>query len=869
MREPTTSFCLINARSLRNKSSEFLDFVVDNKFDVVSVCETWLSTDDDAVIAELSPRGYTFKHIPRIGKRGGGVGFLYRSHLNVKVHTQVNNFTSFEMMQMDVIENSKSMHLVVIYRPPRSSVPFTCFLEEFSNLLDDCLFKQSSLVIAGDFNIHVDTSAPDARELNDVLDSYGLQQHIQQPTHIRGHTLDLLISRKETDIIVLSDVNVIDGISDHSAITCHLHVRSQKSSRQTVVSRNIQSVKASCFMEDLDKASLTNKCMLTNTDIAVNNYNSILEETLTKREYNSERIKDCSGDSKRLFKIASDLLNRKQKSPLPTHTSALDLASRFNKFFTNKVDAIRASLPDVRRPSGARQTATVMDTLTATNEDEVRRILSGSPAKSCKLDPIPTSLLKKCFSAIVPAMTNIINTSLATGVVPADLKRAIVRPTLKKPGMDTESLQSFRPISNLSYLSKVLERVAFSQLSEYLYDNMLLDSHQSAYRPNHSVETLLTNLADDVLQQMDRGNVTALILLDMSSAFDTVDHDILLDQLFSLGVSGTALRWFTSYLTNRHQSVIIGDALSQESSLIYGVPQGSVGGPLLFSLYLQPIGSIIKSHGIGYHCYADDIQLYVSFPPTSTSMSLAVRRLEACIKDIHEWMCASGLKLNQQKTEVIVLGSKQMLGKVDMKDLGIHVGDNVVYPSPQTRNLGVIFDVNMSFNAHVSHISRSIRYQLRNLSFIRSYLTRSATEQLVHALISSRLDFCNSLLLGLSQRQLSKLQRLQNSAARLVTLTKKSCHITPVLQSLHWLQVEKRIIFKVLLLVYHTVHGSSPLYLQNSIHLYQPPRRLRSAGQKPNTWVSTLGKISSILSPNEEFNQQESRYDCLMPCDWF
>ncbi|XP_072182185.1 uncharacterized protein [Diadema setosum] len=227
----------------------------DNKFDVVSICETWLSyTDDDAVIAELSPRGYTFKHFPRIGKRGGGVGFLYRSHLNVKVHTQVNNFKSFEMVQMDVIENSKSMHLVVIYRPPRSSVPFRCFLEEFSNLLDDCLFKQSSLVIAGDFNIHVDTSAPDARELIDVLDSYGLQQHIQQPTHIRGHTLDLLISRKETDVIVLSDVSVIDGISDHSAIICHLHITSQKSSRQTIVSRNIQSVKASCFMEDLDKA---------------------------------------------------------------------------------------------------------------------------------------------------------------------------------------------------------------------------------------------------------------------------------------------------------------------------------------------------------------------------------------------------------------------------------------------------------------------------------------------------------------------------------------------------------------------------------------------------------------------------------------
>ncbi len=269
--------------------------------------------------------------------------------------------------------------------------------------------------------------------------------------------------------------------------------------------------------------------------------------------------------------------------------------------------------------------------------------------------------------------------------------------------------------------------------------------------------------------------------------------------------------------------------MSQAIHLAYGVPQGSVGGPLLFSLYLQPVGSIIKAHNIRYHCYADDIQLYVSFPPTCAAMSSATKQMEACIEDINRWMDASGLKLNHQKSELIILGSRQMLNKVATKDSCIHVGNNTVYPSSKTRNLGVIFDTSMSFNDHVSHISRSIRYQLRNLSFVRKYLTRDATEQLVHALISSRLDFCNSLFLSLSQQQMSKLQRLQNSAARLVTLTKKVCHITPVLQSLHWLPIKKRITFKLLLLVYHAVHGSSPIYLQNSIQAYQPSCRLRSS----------------------------------------
>ena len=161
-----------------------------------------------------------------------------------------------------------------------------------------------------------------------------------------------------------------------------------------------------------------------------------------------------------------------------------------------------------------------------------------------------------------------------------------------------------------------------------------------------------------------------------------------------------------------------------------------------------------------------------------------------------------------------------MLDKVNTKGFPIRVGNSSIHSSAKTRNLGIIFDTNMSFRNHICHVSRSIRYQLRNLGFVRKYQSQNATEQLVHALISSRLHFCNSLFVSLPLQQLNKLQRLQNSAARLFTLTKKTCHMTPVLKSLHWLPVEKRITFKVLLLVYHAVHGFSPVYIQNSIQAY-------------------------------------------------
>ena len=269
---------------------------------------------------------------------------------------------------------------------------------------------------------------------------------------------------------------------------------------------------------------------------------------------------------------------------------------------------------------------------------------------------------------------------------------------------------------------------------------------------------------------------------------------------------------------------------SQKLATLFTVfPKGSVGGPLLFSLYLQPVGNIINAHNIKYNCYADDIQLYVSFSPSCAAMLSTEKQLEACIKDRNIWMDSNGLKLNHLKSELIILGSKQMLDEVNTKGFQIRVGNSRIHSSAKTRNLGIIFDINMSFRNHICHVSRSIRYQLRNLGFVRKYLSQNATELLVHGLISSRLDFCNSLFVSLPLQQLNKLQRLQNSAARPVTLTKKTCHMIPVLKSLHWLPVEKHITFKVLLLVYHAVHGFSPVYIQNSIQAYNPPRRLRSS----------------------------------------
>ena len=190
-------------------------------------------------------------------------------------------------------------------------------------------------------------------------------------------------------------------------------------------------------------------------------------------------------------------------------------------------------------------------------------------------------------------------------------------------------------------------------------------------------------------------------------------------------------------------------------------------------------------------------------------------------------MIHSNLKLNECKSEFMLLGSKGMLGKVTKPCFKID--DVELEPKESCRNLGVIFDANMTFHNHISHVAKSVRYQLRNLSHIRKFLSRRATEQIVHSLISSRLDFCNAILNNIPEYQLKRLQRLQNSAARLVTLTKGSSHISPILKELHWLPVHARIDFRIILFVYQSLHGTAPTYIQDLIHRHAPPRQLRSS----------------------------------------
>ena len=295
--------------------------------------------------------------------------------------------------------------------------------------------------------------------------------------------------------------------------------------------------------------------------------------------------------------------------------------------------------------------------------------------------------------------------------------------------------------------------------------NDLYEEYQSSYRQLQSTEASLVSVHDDILRAIDDNKCILLIVLDLSAAFDTVDHEILLRRLSCrLGISGSALQWFCSYLTDCNQKVVVNDVFSKSSFLTCGVQQVSVLGPILFTIYMLPLGEIRRSHGVQYHMCADDCQLYITCD--SPDLNNSISKMESLISDIRVWYSRNMLKLKDFKTEMLVIRSK-FHQNFHFRDISI--GESIISPSPTIWNLGVIMDPTYTMSSHVSHLVQVAFLKLRELSYFRRYLTNESTKTSVHAYITSRLDYCNSLLFGLPQELTMKMQSVMNAAARLVT----------------------------------------------------------------------------------------------------
>ena len=831
-----------------------------------------------ATLKDTCPPNFSSFNHPRLTGRAGGLAIVYRDNFNCST-VDFGTFSSFETFSI-LLKGKMPILCVLIYRPPK----LPGFLKEFAEFLSIVMAQYDRICIVGDFNLHV--CCPSSNLVTDFItlyESFNLIQHITGPTHIKGHTLDLIL----THGISLNDIEDIDfPPSDHKALFFKTVLptfppqppRSSRSrsfkpnsgqkfqqafpvstspppsSVQPSVNDLVNNFNSTCSQILDSIAPFKIKVAKPKTMLWQNNMTKEIKKQCRKAErkwkkdklmsshnnlrdlmfkyqsavknarsdYLSTLIATHSNNSREMFQTIQSVINPPPSQPIE---ASPEKCEEFLKHFLSKIEGIRLQLsPDPSVPIECPSPPSQLTSLTPITLPALLEIVTHMKTTSCSLDIIPTAFLKENIMTVAPTILSIMNRSLSSGIVPSNFKNAVVQPLLKKVSLDPLVLNNFRPISKLPFLSKVLEKIVSNQLITFMNFNTIFEKFQSGFRAMHSTETALLKVTNDLLVNADKGDCSILFLLDLSSAFDTVNHLILIQRLKEVvGINETALEWFRSYLTDRSFSVEIGEASSAPAPFTCGVPQGSILGPLLFTIYMLPIGNIIRSHGIHFHSYADDTQLYIPLKP---GISGNVTHLLACLSDIKKWMSQNFLQLNEAKTEIILFGPP-------MSTLPFHaelgtLSSNITLTA---RSLGVMFDPQLSFNKQITTVVQSCYHQIRNIAKIKSFLSTTDLETVIHAFISSRLDYCNSLYSACNKNTISRLQMVQNSAARLLTNTKKRDHITPILAALHWLPVSYRIDFKILLITFKALHGLAPSYIKDLLVPYKPERNLRSANK--------------------------------------
>ena len=590
-----------------------------------------------------------------------------------------------------------------------------------------------------------------------------------------------------------------------------------------------------------------------------------------RNAYFTAKLESSEGDARKTYEIVNYLLdNHSVKRKLPDQDDNVKLSNSFSKYFTNKVSEIYKAIKEENQKNDykpvlydALQVAPCFSAFAIPSFYDLYHIIRSMNNKSCELDPLPMSIFKQLLPQLLPAVLHIITLSLSKGLFPMDLKFALVKPQLKSNTLDHNVLHNYRPVSNISFLSKILESVVLKQLSEYLESNQLLCRVQSAYRTLHSCETAIVKVHNDIVSKLDKGNNVVLMLFDLSAAFDTINHDCLLKKLqFLYGISGTALSWFASYLKFRKYCVKVKDTLSTTNSINMGVPQGSIIGPVLFIMYTKEIEEIAKKHKMSCHLYADDTQCYFDVD-MNLSNHFIQDKVKNFIFEIKTWMSTNYLKLNESKTKLMLLQPPHRCLSNSLLTLEIFL-DNCepIVSSRQVKNLGFILDDTLNLQSHINKVTSLCYINLRNLGRIGSKLPFKLKVQLVHSMVLSHLDMYNSLLYGAPMTLLNKLKQVLYAAVRFIFKLKKrdKQHLSPYLKHLHFLPVQYRIQFKIALLVYKIIHGIAPLYMKDLLSFKKLDNYF--------TLRSQLDKTLLVESPSLRFTRSHAIFQYCGPKVW-
>ena len=866
----------VNAQSLPAHFAEFQSIFGDSLLHSIFVSETWLSDSLPTSIVQLE--GYTLYRRDRNGRRAGGCAIYVRNDIQARVLSMSNDTyvgeTEFLILELKI--KFQKLLVATVYRPPGNK--FTNFEDEISKLLP--LYEHT--LIMGDFNYDLLSSKPEVNEFREKIDTYNLKAAPLNATHYTksSHSLlDIILTTNPNNLLSCGQLEA-PGLSRHHLIYASYALLTPKFEPRRVTYRDIKSINVAALAIDTIAYPWDNIYLIPDVNEKLKIFNQLLLQLLDKyapcktkiikrppSPWISNEILTLMSERDaaykrhcRMLKQKSDLVNEtweeyrklRNRCTQEIRNAKIKFAHKLNAECrrpqqlwnslkalgitdnVNNSSHINTSLDDLNahfcqsNNFDAEVKKTTINKIMNLSDERVKDSFSFScvtPAEveatiqkirsnAIGVDEIPISFIKLILPYIIQPFTNIINQSLMSGIYPNIWKRAHVLPLPKKS--NPTSKEDYRPISILPALSKVLERIVQNQVLNHLNNYSLLDPLQSAYKKHHSTNTALIKVTNDIKMALDRGQLSLLILLDQSKAFQSIDHDIFLSKLTHFfGFSTSAITWTKSYLVDRHQRVKDVSNTSSWLSVNAGVPQGSILGGLFFSLYINDLPTSITHSK--YHLYADDLQLYVSF--NKTLISSGVQRANEDIASVSEWAKANALQINPNKSKCILIG-KANLEPTNIPHISIN---NASIPlCTSVKNLGIMMNSNLTWSDHINSIVKKAFYALHFLNRLRDLLPERIKKTLTQTLVLSHVDYCDSLISGLTMKQNQKLQRIQNACVRYVYNIRRSEHLTAYFKKLKWLKIKERRELHQLTLLHKIIKTGEPSYLASTFRPTHP-----------------------------------------------
>ena len=518
----------------------------------------------------------------------------------------------------------------------------------------------------------------------------------------------------------------------------------------------------------------------------------------TKREYYAKQFELFSNDCKKTWKLLHQITGAKaKKSELPSYFKKYlksdngktietkiyndkSIANEFNKYFVNIGPKLSANIKYCSKKTVAyylfSPTKSRFHFDLVSDKQVLDHMMSIKPKDSSGIDNISSKLLIQLAPMLHPILALLINKSLMTGIFPDKLKVAIVTPIYKGKNTDQHEFGNYRPISVLPAMSKIFEKVVHSQIYEYMNKKKFLNRSQYGFRAKHSTEYATIEFVEKAAKSLDNSHIPFSVFIDLSKAFDTLDHAILFKKLQYYGIHGTELEWFKNYLTDRTQYVTYNKTLSSAQYLTTGVPQGSVLGPLLFLIYINDISNASKLFEA--ILFADDTNLfstmnmfYTFTPKTKYDMDILSNRINKELEKIYEWLQINKLSLNVDKTKYMIFHSKQKniakYGKLDLK-----INDKSIQRTNSFNFLGIIINENLNWNDHITFISNKINPVVGLLNRLKNQLPTHILKMIYNSLILSRLHYGN-IIWG---HHPGSLIRLNKKALRAMANTGSNAH---------------------------------------------------------------------------------------------